>query len=171
MPTRSEPNEQTKALGVLCRIKAVMFAALFVVLKYTMPVYLKRLFLITTTYVLLLKEDIFVGDPKSKLPECLQRLNESLRLVRFTEALEFPAILTGVVYPNQLAILRDLRTLLPHCQTKHCVAFKDASAISEKLVNHIPNWLQYDPDEMRRDLSLMVSSLQLKQEGGVGFTY
>lgn len=169
MPNRSEPKQHLKS-AAMCKAKMLLLAMLFNVLKFIMPVYIKRLFLITTTYVLLLKEDIFVGDPNSKLPECLQRLNESLRLVRFTEALRFPAELTGIVYPDQMAILKDLRTVLPYCNSKQCVAFKDASAVSEKLVCYIPDWLQYDTDEMRRDLSLMVSSLQLKKEGRVGMS-
>lgn len=115
---------------LLARLKKYAFRLVSIMLR----THGKRIFLLTTLFVQL-------SELHNYNREKLANLNESLKLVRSEDALEFPAYFSAAIWKGRL----------PNDETIFSVA--DPSSY---IVSLTPYWLRYNRDQMLDDVKKVI---------------
>lgn len=139
------PVKWVKDIG---RFLVLIFANVF------MPSPIRRIFFITSVYVLLARGNVIKGDVEGKLESCLRRLNTRMAIVKFENAMVFPAVMADSFWHDR----NLLRTAEETIQFENgCITPNSSRELSDKLVGLAPSWLRYEPDGMRNDIMLMLN--------------
>lgn len=127
------------------RFWLIVKACLLSVLGFLMPMHGKRIMLVTTLHLQLVRDGIF-------REETLEKLNSALRLARFDDALVLPATVYSSVWDDnklQQAIHSVIQGDLQH----RSLGFDEAKRLSESVLAVTPKWLQYGRrEDMMKDL-------------------
>lgn len=113
-----------------------------VILQFGLPRYGKKLMLLVS---------VFSGlrHLKAITPVDLERLNTHLGLASCTEALEFPALVSKVIWKG--------------CKLNDVDFNTTCSQSTEAVLENIPKWLRYDTDEkMAEDIRNVVNHARMQ---------
>ena len=115
---------------LLARLKRYAFRLVSIMLR----THGKRIFLLTTLFMQL-------SQLQNYNREKMTNLNESLKLVRSEEALEFPAFFSAAIWKGRFPITETVLS---------------ASDPSSYIVSLTPYWLRYNRDQMLDDVKKVI---------------
>lgn len=118
---------------------------LFAMLGFLIPMHGKRILLVATLHMQLVRDGIF-------REETLEKLNQALKLAKFDDAFKLPALVYGHVWDDrklqaaiQSAVDGDLRN--------RPIPYEEARRLSEIVLDVSPEWLRYGrKDDMVNDI-------------------
>lgn len=109
----------------------------------------KRILLVTTLHLQLVRDGIFQE-------ETLEKLNEALRLAKFNDALRLPAVVYDKVWDDQ-KLQEAIRSASNGDIRGRLIDFDEAKKLSESVVAVAPEWLRYGRrDDMVNDLITLI---------------
>lgn len=131
------------------RVKTLVLAYLKAFALYLLgiflPMHTKRILLVTTLHLQLVRDGIF-------REETLEKLNQAMGLAKYEDALKVPAAVYDEVWDHD-ALSKAIHETVNGYVADACLPFEDAKKISESILNVTPHWLQYGRrDDMMKDL-------------------
>ena len=114
------------------------------ILKFILPKRFKRYILLTTIYTKGIQENVFTDLD-------LQALNNKLCIAGNLKAMENISMVSGRLWSN-LELNELIRNGI-HCNLEgECVPIQDGYSIASKIIDRVPTWLAYQPNEMAADI-------------------
>ena len=114
------------------------------ILKFILPKRFKRYILLTTIYTKGIQENVFTDLD-------LQALNNKLCIAGNLKAMENISMVSGRLWSN-LELNELIRNGI-HCNLEgECVPIQDGYNIASKIIDRVPTWLAYQPNEMAADI-------------------
>jgi len=110
-----------------------------------LPIHGKRILLITTLHLQLVRDGIF-------REETLEKLNKALRLARYDDALQLPAAVYYKVW-DDAKLQGAIKAVISGNIADHGLTYTEAVQLSEAILTVTPEWLHYGRhDDMVKDL-------------------
>jgi hypothetical protein len=114
------------------------------ILKFILPKRFKRYILLTTIYTKGIQENVFTDLD-------LQALNDKLCIAGNLKAMENISMVSGRLWSN-LELNEVIRDGILCSLEGERVPIQDGYSIASKIVDIVPTWLTYKPDEMVADI-------------------
>lgn len=137
----------------MTRLRSLMSAfgksMLFAILGFLMPIHGKRIFLITTLQLQLVRDGIFKE-------EALEKFNEALRLAKFDDALKLPALFYDQLWDDE-KLQAAIHAAVHGDIHQQPVSYEEARKISERILDDAtPKWMRYGrKDDMINDIVVL----------------
>ena len=110
-----------------------------------LPIHGKRILLVTTLHLQLVRDGIF-------REETLEKLNRALRLAKFDDALQLPAAVYDRVW-DDAKLQAAVRAVIRGSIRDQNLTYDNAVKLSEAVLKVAPSWLHYGRhDDMVKDL-------------------
>lgn len=126
-------------------ISTFLKGMLLSLLGLVLSIHGKRILLVTTLHLQLVRDGIFQE-------ETLEKLNEALRLAKFNDALRLPQAVYDKVWDDK-KLQEAIRSASNGEIKGRMIDFEEAKRLSESVVSVSPEWLRYGRrDDMVNDL-------------------